>query len=207
MQEKHTDFLQYAGAFVIAPFYLLFLGVSSLFALCYSLFRAGVARRVPVGSDTDELKTPGRVWVVALDATIAVGAYLVADILRCTIRQHTTWPEHLEGYGSTLGIHLMMMAVVPIAWTLLLAWIGWYRPVARTIQWKTTNTIAASLILALFMGAFAMLIARDAYPRMQIVYFGVTLPIATAVVRGTIDLVGRRFHPDAQWPRHAGPAW
>jgi len=207
MARKHTDRLQYAGAVIIAPVYLLFLGISSLFALIYSLFRAGVARRVPVGNDAEDLKTPGRGWMVALDGAIAVGAYLVADVLRCTFWQQTRWPEHLEGYGSTLGVHLLTMAVVPFAWPLLLAWIGWYRPVERSIRWKTANTIAASLILALFMGAFALVVAREAYPRMQIVFFGATLPIATAVVRGLIDWVGRRHRHDADWPRHVGPAW
>lgn len=204
MQQKHTHFGGTMLALLAAPFYLLFLGVSSLFALGYSLFRSIVAGRAPVG---DELKTPSRMWMVLLDASIAVGAYLIADILRCTIQQHTSWPEHLDGYGSTLGVHLMMMAVLPVVWTGLLAWIGWYGAAQRALRWKVVNTIAASVVLALFMGAFALVFAREAYPRMQIVYFGVALPMATGVVRGLIDQVGRRLTGDGDAPRHIGPAW
>lgn len=206
MEKKHTHFGATFFAVLAAPFYLLFLGVSSLFALAYSLFRSIVAARAPVGANED-VKTPSRSWMVLLDASIAVGAYLLADILRCTFQQHTSWPEHLEGYGSTLKVHLLMMAVLPVAWTGLLAWIGWYGAARRSLRWKVINTIAASVVLALFMGAFALVFAREAYPRMQIVYFGVMLPVATGVVRGLIDQVGRRLTGEGRTPRHMGPAW
>ena len=204
MDKKHTHSAWTIGSVLAAPFYLLFLGISSLFALVYALFRSIVASRAPVGND---VKTPTRLWMVLLDATIAVGAYLAADVLRCAFQQHTQWPEHLEGYGSTLQVHLMMMAVLPVAWTGLLAWIGWYGSAPRTLRWKVVNTIAASTLLGLFMGAFALVFAREVYPRMQIVYFGMLLPILTGVVRGLIDQVGRRLSGEARSSGHIGPAW
>lgn len=204
MDKKHSHSGHTIGTILIAPFYLVFLGLSSIFALGYSLFRSIVAARAPVAND---VKTPSRVWVVLLDASIALGAYLLADVLRCWYHQHTNWPEQLDGYGSTLNVHLMMMAVLPIAWTGLLGWIGWYGATPRTLRWKVVNTIAASILLGLFMGAFALVFARDAYPRMQIVYFGVALPIMTGIVRGIIDQVGRRLNGDDSGGRYVGPAW
>lgn len=207
MHRKSTAAWHYAGAIVIAPLYIVFLAISSAFALCHSLFRAAVARRAPAGDDAEDLRTPPRSYVAILDAAIAAGAYLVADMLRCALRQHTTWPEHLDGYGSTIGLHLAMMIVVAVAWPLLLAWIGWYRPVVRTTSWKVANALMASFILALFMGSVALVVARDAYPRMQIACFGITLPLATALVRGAIDYISRHNRRDSQWFHHAGPAW
>ena len=204
MEKKRTQSGVSIGGVLLAPFYVVFLGVSSLFALGYSLYRSIVAARAPVAND---VKTPSRAWVVLLDASIVVGAYLVADVLRCWLHQHTSWPEHLDGYGSTIPIHLRMMIVLPVAWVMLLAWIGWYGATPRSLGWKTLNTIAASILLALFMGAFALVFARDAYPRMQIVYFGVTLPIATGVVRGLIDQVGRRLTGEGGAPQYPGAAW
>ncbi|HPF37365.1 MAG TPA: hypothetical protein P5081_16455 [Phycisphaerae bacterium] len=204
MEKKRAHSGVSVGGVLLAPFYVVFLGVSSLFALGYSLYRSIVAARAPVAND---VKTPSRVWVVLLDASIVVGAYLVADVLRCWLHQHTSWPEHLEGYGSTIPIHLRMMIVLPVAWASLLGWIGWYGATPRSLRWKTLNTIAASILLALFMGAFALVFARDAYPRMQIVYFGVTLPIATGVVRGLIDQVGRRLTGESGAPHYPGAAW
>ncbi len=206
MEKKHTNSGQRIVGVLLAPFYLVFLGVSSAFALGYSLFRSIVASRAPAPTG-NEVKTPSRFWMVMLDATIAVGAYLVADLVRCTFQQQTSWPEQLEGYGSTLQVHLTMMAVLPFAWTGLLAWIGWYGAVRRPLRWKVVNTIAASVLLGLFMGAFALVFAREVYPRMQIVYFGVALPILTGIVRGLIDQVGRRLLRDDRSSGHVGPAW
>ncbi|MCB9853491.1 MAG: hypothetical protein H6819_10380 [Phycisphaerales bacterium] len=204
MEKKHSHYGYAIGTALIAPFYLVFLAVSSMFALGYSLFRSIVASRAPVAND---VKTPSRLWVILLDASIALGAYLTADVLRCWYYQHTSWPEHLNGYGSTLNVHLTMMAVLPIAWTGLLGWIGWYGATSRTLRWKVVNTIAASILLGLFMGAFALVVARDAYPRMQIVCFGALLPIMTGIVRGIIDQVARRLNGEDRGGRHVGPAW
>lgn len=206
MKQAHP--ISILRAIVVAPSYVIFLTLSTIFAAAYAILCAVIARR----AESDELRQPGmrtppKYLMILLDGVTVIAAYLLADFLRVTFRQHTQWPEHLEGYGSTLMTHLAVMAILPICWTIILGWLGWYRPIARTFRWRANNTVAGTILLGLTLASAALLFARDVYPRAQIGYFLVVLPFVTALVRALIDYVVRKSNGSDNGHGELGPAW
>lgn len=189
--------------------YLVFLVVSAIFVLPISIIQFALANRAKHHGIDAEIDVPATPWIVLIDMFIAGLAYLVADFLRCEIWMGTTWPEHVEGYGSTLTIHLVMLTIVVIAWPIILQWLGWYKPCLRAWQWKVSNTLAATVLLMLVMSAICMTTQtwRVLFPRAQIVSVAAIIPLMTGIVRGSVFLFGRTGHRQLKSISVPDPAW
>lgn len=183
------DKLQAAGLFIL---YAVFLVLSSAFVLAFMAVRALLRHRVlPAEADVK----PRTAWFVSFDVLSLLLTYLLADLFRVLVIEKKAWPEELEGYGSTLTEHGIMLAFIVPAWLAILAWLGWYRPRRRSPRWRAVNTAAATILLGLSMGAFAMLAARLVYPRWQIALVVVLLPFVSGIVRSAVDPLLRPRSP------------
>ncbi len=132
--------------------------------------------------------------IVADVVTICL-TYILADILRCTLWMRLDfpeqWPEMIEGFGSSVRMHMRVMALLPLGWPLILGLLGWYQQRWRPWRWVVKNSLAASAVLGMLLAAVALLFARDMYPRAQIGFVLILLPATTSAVRGISVLMGR----------------
>lgn len=178
---------------ILAVFYAIGLAGSTLFVLPILLVEQVFSNRSAHHGGRYGYRLPGRAGTIAMDVVAVLGTYVVADMLRCAVRMKTAWPEQIPGYGSSVGIHMKMIALLPIAWPLILYWLGWYADRWRSWRWRAWNTVAASVLLGLAMAAASLLIDRDRYPRFQIGLLVVLLPLATAVVRAVAQAIRWMF--------------
>jgi len=171
-----------------APFYLAFLALSAIFVGLYTLICAAVVGRSEKDPDGNSATDAHATWLqMALDGVTVALAYLAADVLRVTLRQNTGWPEQLEGYGSTLTTHLLVLGVVTAAWVIILGRLGWYRATLQSLRVRLRTILTATVLLTLTLATTALLFARDVYPRAQIGFFLVVLPVMSAAMRGLVD--------------------
>jgi exopolysaccharide biosynthesis polyprenyl glycosylphosphotransferase len=137
-----------------------------------------------------------RAAMIATDALAICLTYVLADILRCHLWMRTDWPEMVYvgpplEYVSSVRIHMKVLALLPIGWPLVLAWLCWYEQRWRSWQWLVRNALAGAALLAMLMAALALLFERDLYPRAQIGFVIALLPATTLAVRGISILAGR----------------
>jgi hypothetical protein len=191
MDDKKNAILPILAALPLSVLYFVWILVTAIFGLAVYLLVALFPSRSAHHAGRYGASVPSRIGVVAADVLAVVLAYTAADLLRCTFWQHCSWPEVDVNYGSTLKVHLRMLLFVPVAWPLILYWLGWYRPRWRSWQWKVLRTVAAAVLLGLAMAGFSLLVDRLIYPRVQIGFVVVVLPVATLVVRGVLNRVGR----------------
>lgn len=191
----------------IAVLYPIFLVVAAIFAAPIVLFQLALANRSMQHNRLHERSIPRRVRFIVIDVVATALSYLLADVLRCALWEGKPWPQHVEGYGSTLRVHLLMLAFLLVAWPTILHWLGWYKARWRSMRWKLLNTVSAVIMLALAMAAFALLAAREVYPRAQIGIVVVLLPLVTGVIRGVIERIGRPRKPDDGESSRLDPVW
>ena len=134
-----------------------------------------------------------RAGMIAADAAAILLTYVLADMMRCSLWMSTDWPEWLPGYGSTVRLHLKVLALLPLAWPLILSRLGWYAQKWRSWRWALRNALTATTILALLMAALALLFERERYPRAQIGFIALLLPATTMALRGISGLVGQWY--------------
>ena len=139
--------------------------------------------------------------MIAADAAAILLTYVLADMVRCSLWMSTDWPEWLPGYGSTVRLHLKVLALLPLAWPLILSRLGWYAQKWRSWRWALRNALTATTILALLMAALALLFERERYPRAQIGFIALLLPATTMALRGISGLVGQWY----AWPESGTP--
>lgn len=133
-----------------------------------------------------------RVGMVAADALAILLTYVLADILRCKLYMGVEWPELLPGkISSVREVHLKVLALLPIGWTIILAMLGWYQQRWRPFEWLLRTIVLADFILALLVAGLALLFVREAYPRAQIGFLLLITPATTLAVRGITGVVGR----------------
>jgi exopolysaccharide biosynthesis polyprenyl glycosylphosphotransferase len=132
-----------------------------------------------------------RVGMIVGDAATIVGTYVLADLLRCRFWMETPWPEFVPGVGSTVRIHLQVLAFLPLCWPILLSWLGWYQQRWRSVRWTARTIISADILLGLLMAALALLFARELYPRAQIGFVLALLPATSLAARGINAVAGR----------------
>jgi len=184
---SHTSATRRWGSILAAPFYLAFLALSAIFVGLYTLICAAVAGRSEE-ADGNSATDAHTTWLqMAFDGVTVALAYLVADVLRVTLRQNTGWPEQLEGYGSTLTTHLLVLGVVTVAWVIILARLGWYRATLASLRVRLRTLFTATVLLTLTVATTALLFARDVYPRAQIGFFLVVLPVMSATMRSLFE--------------------
>lgn len=138
--------------------------------------------------------------MIAGDVVAICLTYVVADILRCHLWMGKPWPEFIEGYGSSVRIHMKVLALLPIGWAATLYWCGWYERRWRNWRWLGRAAVGSTAILALLMAALALLFERDLYPRAQIGFVALLLPATTLIARGISVWVGR--WAGSRRPRH-----
>ncbi len=184
---SHTSATRRLGSILAAPFYLAFLALSALFVGLYTLICAAVAGRPRNDGDGDATVARASWPQVAVDGVTVALAYLVADVLRVTLRENTGWPERLEGYGSTLTTHLVVLGVITLAWMIILQRLGWYQHAMHSLRARLRTILTATVLLTLTLATTALLFAREVYPRAQIGFFLVVLPVMSAVMRGLVD--------------------
>ncbi len=131
-------------------------------------------------------------WAALLDSALLIVTYILAYWLRCAVWEQTPLPERVPGFGDTRWVHLRMLAASAILWPLILALIGWYRPVPWPWSWLLGRVVAAAVLLSLSMAAVAMLFERGIYPRTQIGFVMLFLPAATLLARRALDSARRR---------------
>jgi len=131
--------------------------------------------------------------MIAADAVTIFLTYVLADVARCHLWMQTDWPELLPGYGSTVRLHLKVLALLPLAWPLILSRLGWYAQKWRSWSWSVRHALMGTAVLGLLMAGLALLFARDRYPRAQIGFVAVLLPATTLAVRGISGLVGQWY--------------
>ena len=129
--------------------------------------------------------------MIAADALTVFVTYMLADYLRCRLWMGQDWPELLPGYGSTVRIHMQILAFLPLAWPIILFQFDWYAQKWRTWSWALRRALAATAILALLIAALALLFERELYPRAQIGFMALVLPATAMAVRGISGLVGQ----------------
>ncbi len=134
-----------------------------------------------------------RSLLIGADAIAIVLVYILVDYFRCRLWMQTEWPEIIAGHGSTVRLHMKVLVVLPVAWPIILNWLGWYEPRPRTRTWTLRTAIAASTILVLFQAALALLLERELYPRAQIAGMFLLLPATTVGVRGITRWIGRSW--------------
>jgi len=121
---------------------------------------------------------------MAGDALVVVLTYALADFLRCSVYMGTDWPELLSNGQSSVRIHIKVLIFLPLVWPLLLTQVRAY-----ALRWQTrreifAKTLLATMLLALFVAAAALIFERERYPRAQIAIFAALLPATTAAARG-----------------------
>lgn len=175
-------------------FYSAFLGITMVFVFLIFIGEQFLPPRSDHHAHRYTGWLPGRAGMMAMDIASVVVAYLLADYIRCVAYMQTTWPEHVQGVGSTLHLHLEMLAVIIVVWPTILHLMGWYKPARRSNAWRLRRSMSSMAVLGLIMSATSLLIHRLLFPRAQIVFAVAALPIATAAVRSIVLLVGRVFH-------------
>ena len=134
-----------------------------------------------------------RAGMVVADVAAVVLAYILADVLRCHLWLHTSWPEFHPIFGSTERIHVKVLIFLPVAWPLILSRLDWYRRRWRSWTSSLRTILTANLLLALLMAALALLLERDRYPRSQIGFTAALLPATTALFMGINGLIRRWY--------------
>jgi hypothetical protein len=180
------------GILGMVGFSLLYLGyvaLSSLFAILLFSFWMMFPSSRWYNRASNGHRFFGTEGMIIVDAMRAFLAYLCADFLRCMLWMKTDWPEVVEGYGSTLSIHAKMAAFILLLWPFILYCLGWYKCRWRPLHWKIICTVAALAILALSMSAVSLLLERELYPRAQLGFVAVTLPLITILTRSIWELV------------------
>lgn len=107
-------------------------------------------------------------WRMLRDGLFAFVAYFLADWLRCVFWMKTSWPEHVEGVGSTLSMHAGFAVFLMVAWPATLFFLRWYRPVSMPWRWIVSRLFLAAVLAATVISAMSLVVARDLYPRAQI---------------------------------------
>lgn len=125
------------------------------------------------------------------DAATIIATYVIADILRCHLWMERDWPEFLPGFGSTVRIHIQVLAFLPLCWPILLSWLGWYQQRWRSVRWTLRTIVSADILLGLLMAALALLFERELYPRAQIGFVLALLPATSLAVRGITGIAGQ----------------
>ena len=161
--------------------WLLWLVATVVLALPMVLLELAMPNRSDHHDREHGFHNPHVPLMIALDTLAALATYFLADILRCTVAGRD-WPEVVPGQGSTLRLHLEMAVAVTIAWPLILHWLGWYKPRWRSWVWRLRGTAAAAVLLGLVMSAVSLLLHRELYPRSQIAYTVVLIPVVTALI-------------------------
>lgn len=189
--DHRSGMLKSLGTAGISVLYVLYMIVSTVFGavlfLFYEMFRDPRCRRL----HRDRHISGSAAGAMVADALWAVLAYVLADYLRCALWMKTSWPEVVPDYGSTIVVHIKMLAVVAISWPIILYCLGWYRLRWRPLRWRILRTIAGLAILGLVMSAAAVLLMRLIYPRYQIAFLIVSLPALTSILRSIADVVRR----------------
>ncbi len=121
--------------------------------------------------------------LVLADFLTLIVTYVLGDLLRCAAWMQRSWPEEVPGYGSTLRDHVEMLVFLAVIWPLILWWMGCYKLDRRPLRWLVRQVAVASAVLALSMSAYSMLFARDIYPRAQIGFLMLLLPVMTMLLR------------------------
>ncbi|MFQ5429309.1 MAG: hypothetical protein ACE5E1_03265 [Phycisphaerae bacterium] len=206
MGRTHRSIASVLGSVGAGILYPLFLLVSTLFVVPIALFQLILPARSAHHSRRHGFVVPRKTWIIAIDFIAAMVTYITADYLRCTLYMGKPWPEVVDGH-ETAWIHALMLACLPFAWTTILFWLGWYKPRWRSWRWRAVNTVAAAVLLALFMSCFALLVARILYPRVQIVAVVILLPLVTGILRSLIEHFGRSNHEGDDHTGHLDPAW
>jgi exopolysaccharide biosynthesis polyprenyl glycosylphosphotransferase len=122
--------------------------------------------------------------MIAADAAAIVLAYILADILRCHLWQHAEWPEFIPGFGSSVRVHMKVLAFLPFAWPAILFWLGWYDPQWRSWTRDLRDALAGTAMAGMLMAALALLLERDVYPRAQVGFAAAVLIATTMLARG-----------------------
>lgn len=188
MDRKRNSILSFLANVPLSLLYAIWVLVGLVFGSLFFLFDKLLCIRSDHHADRYYADIPHRLGVILGDIVGVVLAYIAADFLRCRLWMNTSWPEEVPDYGSTLGVHLKMIAFLPIAWPLILYWLGWYQQRWRSSRWRVWNTLAASALLGVSMAALSLLFDRHIYPRTQIGFVVVTLPVVTALVRGISNM-------------------
>lgn len=133
---------------------------------------------------------------IAADVLVIFLTYVAADMLRCRFWMHVEWPELIQvgppvDTLSSVRLHMKVLALLPLAWPLILNWLGWYERRWRSWRWLTRTVLAGTAILGLLLAGLALLFARELYPRAQIGFVVLLLPATTAAMRGISASVGR----------------
>lgn len=203
-EKSISSILASVGAALLYP---IFLVVSTLFVVPFSIAQQMLAGRSEVPATRRQRITHRLRWFLVIDLIATVVTYIATDYVRCTIREGRPWPEELPGFGSTAWIHAVMLGLLVFVWPSILYWLGWYRPRNRSLRWRLQNTVAAAALLAFFMSTVALLGFRVAYPRMQIGLVVVFLPIVTALLRIIIQLVERSRSSGPDGRKGLKPVW
>lgn len=132
-----------------------------------------------------------RMLLIGGDVIGVVLTYLLADFLRTRVWMNKPWPERLPGFDSPFQVHYWTLAVLPIAWPLLLRALGWYEYRWRRVRWYAAKAVGGAFVLSLVLAGLALFLRREAFPRMQIVIFAAVLPATTLVVRSITGLAGQ----------------
>ncbi len=125
-----------------------------------------------------------RLTLMAGDALVVVLTYALADFLRCAVYMGIDWPELLSNGQSSVRVHIKVLIFLPFVWPLLLMQLRAY-----ALRWQTrreifSKTLLATLLLALFVSAVALVFERERFPRAQIGIFAALLPATTLAARG-----------------------
>ncbi|HWL95084.1 MAG TPA: hypothetical protein VNT79_16310 [Phycisphaerae bacterium] len=194
------------SALCAALIYPLFLIVSAIFVVPLTLLTQTIAGRAPETSSLRMRVQHRTRWFVFIDLLSTALAYLVADFFRCRWWMQVSWPEVVHGYGNTIGMHLTMLAILVPAWPIILYWLGWYRPRHRPWGWRVKNTLVAGGVLGLLMCAIALGGFREIYPRAQIGFTILILPLMTGLIRSAVEMYERGRRSAARSSR-LDPAW
>jgi len=161
--------------------FVLWTIVTIVFALPAMLLEMAMPNRSDHHDAEHGHQVPHGPAMVLLDAVSALLTYFLADMLRCWVNGRG-WPEVVAGQGSTLHIHIRMAIAVTLAWPAILYWLGWYKPRWRSWQWRLRGTAAAGVLLGLVMSAVSLMLHRDLFPRSQIGFTVIMIPVMTAIV-------------------------
>ncbi|MFO0974471.1 MAG: sugar transferase [Phycisphaerae bacterium] len=134
-----------------------------------------------------------RLLLIAGDVLTVIATYVVADLLRTWCWLHKPWPEVLPGFGSAFEVHYWTLAVLPVAWPVVLRSLGWYERQWRRPQWYVSRALLGAAVLGLMLAGLALFFRRDVFPRRQVVLFTGLLPATALVARGISALAARRL--------------
>ncbi len=125
------------------------------------------------------------------DVLTVCATYVIADYLRTRLWLGKSWPERLPGFDSALQVHYWSLAVLVVAWPVVLHWLHWYDPRWQRTRWYAARAVWGALIIGMLLAGLALFVRREAFPRMQIVAFTALLPATTLVMRSISGLVGQ----------------